>query len=259
MVDIYNVLDPLSFGGLSYNVTDRRKFDTAIKLLRESIDSGSRASFFCSDNLITWNKNLSFLRSNNFMETLKSDKFSNEEKSIAWRTYTLMYFSQIASKASGDFLELGCHKGYTALQILKKIDFKSLDKKYYLYDQFDTDNFSDEMVLKEHANPLMYENVVEKFKDYGFVSIIKGTVPNSFKKGFPKKIAFAHIDMNHPEPEVASLEKVLPRLSNGGVIIFDDYGWWGYSAQKKTLDAVAKCYGYDILEIPTGQGLLIKP
>ena len=71
-------------------------------------------------------------------------------------------------------------------------------------------------------------------------------------------MAFAHIDMNHPDPEVASLEKVLPRLSKGGVIIFDDYGWWGYSAQKKALDEVATRNEQNILEIPTGQGILIK-
>ena len=42
------------------------------------------------------------------------------------------------------------------------------------------------------------------------------------------------------------------------MIIFDDYGWWGYSAQKKVLDPIAKEFGETILELPTGQGLLIK-
>jgi len=84
-------------------------------------------------------------------------------------------------------------------------------------------------------------------------------VPSSFSQGFPKKIAFAHIDMNHPDPESAALESVLPILSNGGVIIFDDYGWHGYRRQKLALDPIAERMGHKILELPTGQGLLFKP
>ena len=258
MVNTNNRLNPVSMRGRSWCIVDRKVFDRAIGLLKESLTLGARESFFCSDNLIGWNRNLSFLRSDDFLNELNNGKHSFEEKSIAWRTYSLLYFAQIASKVPGDFLELGCHTGYTAFQILRKINFKLLRKHYYLYDQFNTQNFSEGMAMPAHEDPQMYEGVKEKFKQYRFVSIIKGSVPDSFKKGFPKKIAFAHIDMNHPKPEVASLEKVLPRLSKGGVIIFDDYGWWGYSAQKKALDEVVSLHDHEILEMPTGQGLLIK-
>ena len=109
-----------------------------------------------------------------------------------------------------------------------------------------------------HDNPKMYEDVVKRFSSQQYVSVIKGSVPESFEQGFPSKIAFAHIDMNHPIPEEAALKKVLPNLSDGGCIIFDDYGWWGYSAQKRALDPIVQSNGYKILELPTGQGLLLK-
>ena len=64
--------------------------------------------------------------------------------------------------------------------------------------------------------------------------------------------------MNYPAPESAALQVVLPRLSQGGFIVFDDYGWWGYSAQKRVLDPIAATHGFSILELPTGQGLLMK-
>jgi hypothetical protein len=51
---------------------------------------------------------------------------------------------------------------------------------------------------------------------------------------------------------------VLPRLQKGDVITFDDYGWWNYSAQKIALDPIAREFGQQILELPTGQGVLIK-
>ena len=110
-----------------------------------------------------------------------------------------------------------------------------------------------------HDNPRMYDDVVARFAAYPFVRVIRGAVPDSFAQGFPDRIAFAHIDMNHPVPEAAALEAVLPRLSSGGAIIFDDYGWWGYSAQKIALDPIVARHGLKLLELPTAQALLIKP
>ena len=60
-------------------------------------------------------------------------------------------------------------------------------------------------------------------------------VPDPFKGTLPDKICFCHIDMNNAEPEMASLSVVLPRLQSGGVVLLDDYGWWGYSRQKLVL------------------------
>lgn len=146
---------PLSMGGINYNVIDDEKFDRGLRLLMESIDSNSRASFFCSDNLITWNRNLSFLRDQQFVKTLNSEENSDNETAIAWRTYVIRYFALLASEVPGDFLELGCHTGYTASQVLRKINFKALKKKYYLYDQFDAEGFTPEMKMKAHNDTLM--------------------------------------------------------------------------------------------------------
>ena len=155
-------------------------------------------------------------------------------------------------------MELGCHTGNTAANVIKKIDFPQLNKKYYLYDLFEWNDGDEHTRMPGHKNETMYSDVVKRFADYPFVKIIKGSVPQSFDQGFPEKIAFAHIDMNHPAPEAGALEKVLPVLSPGGIIVFDDYGWWGYSAQKLALDPIAQKHGCEILELPTGQGLLMK-
>lgn len=42
--------------------------------------------------------------------------------------------------------------------------------------------------------------------------------------------------MNHPAPESGALRMAVPKLSYGGFIVFDDYRWWGYSAQIRLLD-----------------------
>ena len=64
--------------------------------------------------------------------------------------------------------------------------------------------------------------------------------------------------MNHLAPETGALKEVLPRLQKGGVVVFDDYGWWGYSAQKIDLDPIAAAHELEILKLQTGQGILLK-
>ncbi len=249
-------LKPLRMTGVNYNIADGAKFDAATDLLAESLfDKG--ATLFCSDNVITWNRNLSFLRDSYFMDRLNNPALTVDEKSIVWRTYILRFFAGLASHAQGDFLEFGCHTGNSAMAVVEKINFAKLGKSYYLYDLFDWREGDAHAKLDGHDNPKMFEEVVARFAPYPFVKVIKGAVPDSMESAFPEKIAFAHIDMNSPVPEAAALKRVLPRLSSGGVIVFDDYGWWGYSAQKLALDPIIA--EHDILELPTGQALMIKP
>ena len=42
------------------------------------------------------------------------------------------------------------------------------------------------------------------------------------------------------------------------MIIFDDYGWIGYQDQQVQEKEFMKKHGLRILELPTGQGLVIK-
>ena len=42
------------------------------------------------------------------------------------------------------------------------------------------------------------------------------------------------------------------------MIVFDDYGWTGYRAQKVAADAFMQERGLAVLELPTGQGLVVK-
>ena len=250
-------LEPLKFGGVNFNVTDGDKFKLALVLLRESL-SDKGATLYVADNLITWNKNLSFLRDPFFVEIVNGKDSTNIEKSIIWRLYILLYFAKIASKVEGDFVELGCHTGNTAAHVIKTVDFPGLDKRYYLYDLFEWNEGDQHTPMPGHKNETMYRDVKARFADCTFVEIIKGSVPQSLSEGFPEKIAFAHIDMNHPVPEAGALEKVLPKLSRGGVVIFDDYGWFGYQAQKIALDPIIARHELKVLELPTGQALLMK-
>jgi O-methyltransferase len=40
--------------------------------------------------------------------------------------------------------------------------------------------------------------------------------------------------------------------------VFDDYGWTGYRDQKAAADAFMRANALAVLELPTGQGLVVK-
>lgn len=248
-------LEPMQVLGGHFNIRDQAKFQLGLQLLREST---SGLPFFSSDNLITWNRNLSFLQDEYFLNLLKGSDADNTEKTCIWRLYILLYFAEHCQSVKGDYIELGCYKGSTAKRVTERVQFRALCKHYYLYDLFSWNPGDDHTNLEAHNNPRMYEDVVERFVEQTWVSVIKGSVPQSFSQGFPDQIAFAHIDMNSPDPESGALKEVIPRLAPGACVVFDDYGWWGYSAQKRALDPIASSYGLSILELPTGQGLLLK-
>jgi hypothetical protein len=71
-------------------------------------------------------------------------------------------------------------------------------------------------------------------------------------------VSFLHLDMNSALPEVEALRFFWPRLTVGAFVLMDDYTYTGYEPQHQALNEVARSLGYDILSLPTGQGLLIK-
>tara|TARA_Y100001968_G_C19392672_1_gene736496 strand:+ start:982 stop:1749 length:768 start_codon:yes stop_codon:yes gene_type:complete len=254
MTERENLLEPLELTGSVFSIKDKKKFDLAISLLKETISG----PIFVGDNIITWNRNLSFLREDFYINYLNRKEIHSDIRSCIWRLYILAYFAELVSSLDGDYLELGVLEGNTVEQLIKKLNFGSLNKEYHLYDLFEWKDHYEHDPHPELKNKNLYEKVCKKFKEYNYIKIIKGNVKDTLKDNLPQKIAFAHIDMNHPEPESIALELILPKLSKHGVIIFDDYGWWSYSAQKKVLDPIAKKYDLQILEFPTGQGILIN-
>jgi O-methyltransferase len=83
-------------------------------------------------------------------------------------------------------------------------------------------------------------------------------VPQSLEGTAPATIAFLHVDMNNAAAELGALEMLFDRVAASGAIVLDDYGWTGYRAQKEVEDQFFAARGYSVLELPTGQGLVIK-
>ncbi|MES2819760.1 MAG: TylF/MycF/NovP-related O-methyltransferase [Pseudomonadota bacterium] len=238
-----------------FSVRDKPRF---VQGMVDTIESVAPDGIFASDNLLTWGRNLGFLEDGKFLDAIVRHDPDKTEEACIWRLHTLCWAARQCSRLEGDFVEAGVYRGFSVRVICDYLGFGELDKGYFLYDLFMHEAGMPQHSLPDHGEGL-YQRVCRRFEDLPRVRVIEGRVPESFSQAAPEKIAFMHIDMNNAEAEVATLTALYDRIVPGGMVIFDDYGWRAYGAQKVAEDAwLAERHFERILELPTGQGLLIK-
>lgn len=234
-------------------------------------------SVFWGDRLLTIDKSAGFMSDPAFSEAYQQIRGSHQydqyrsPQTIAWRLHTLVWAAKNGLALEGDFVECGVFKGDMSWMIAKTVDFAAVNKQFYLYDTFDgfsekyssNEDFPDhpgfiDMANKFYRDAGLYQYVADRFKARQDVKVIKGVVPDILLEQCPEKIAFLHIDLNSPAAEIGALEVLFPRMSKGAVLVFDDYGWKQFHRQKDAEDVYMQKLGYDIMELPTGQGMVIK-
>jgi hypothetical protein len=187
---------------------------------------------------------------------------------IQWRVHTCCWAAERAKTLKGDFVECGVFKGGISRAVINYIDFGNLDKKFYLLDTFEgipLEYVSDaelKLIDPEKRNELYtdtYGQVKETFKLFKNVLLIKGKIPETLPEVESDSIAYLSIDLNNYQPEIAAIRFYWDRLVPGAVVILDDYCYSDkYINQRLEWDKFAKEKGFQILSLPTGQGLIIK-
>lgn len=229
------------------------------------------------DRLLTIDKTAGFLDEPRFAKAYAEIRGAHQydqyggNHTIAWRLNTLCWAARKGLQLQGDFVECGVFKGDMAWVILNVLGYDAIPENYYLYDSFEgfSEKYSSpadyplsagflDFANKHYRVTGIYESVVSRFKPFPKVKVIKGFLPDALDQACPERISFLHVDLNSPAAEVAVLERLFDRVSPGGAIVFDDYGWKLFEKQKIAEDEFMRARGYEILELPTGQGLVIK-
>jgi hypothetical protein len=223
-------------------------------------------TIYAEDNLVALARNYSFWRDQKFIESFKSTVADPGERSLLWRLHTLAWAAKSVLQVPGDFVECGVLHGFCSTVICKYLDFQNVQKTYWLYDTF-AGLPEETSTPQERAREQMYytlnsdewlAGVQARLSSFGNARIVKGVVPFSFEGASPEKIAFLHLDMNSAAAEVMALEKLFDRISPGGIIVLDDFGWVTHREQMVAELAFMTARGHSILELPTGQGMIIK-
>ncbi|MEJ0016636.1 MAG: TylF/MycF/NovP-related O-methyltransferase [Acetobacteraceae bacterium] len=236
-------------------------------------------SIFWGDRMLTIDKAAGFMDDAAFRSAFEAVRGAHQydqyasSSTIAWRLHTLVWAARAALRLpAGDFVECGVFKGDMAWVVGEVTGFAASGRQFHLYDSFEgfdpaqtTDEDFPEMPgFLAYANAIygaegLWTGVQERFRDLPHYHLHKGYLPETLDRdGYPEQIAYLHIDLNVAPAEIACLERLFDRVVSGGVVVFDDYGWKVYHRQKDAEDGFFAERGYHVLELPTGQGLVVK-
>lgn len=236
-------------------------------------------SIFWGDRMLTIDKSAGFLLDPAFRSAFerirgahKYDQY-NSSVTIAWRLHSLVWAARAAlALPEGDFVECGVFQGDMAWMVGEVTNFAATGRKFHLYDSFEgfdpsqttDEDFPELPGFLDFANAIygaegLWEGVQARFGDLDYFHLHKGYLPGTLERdGYPERIAYLHIDLNVAPVEIACLNLLFDRVVPGGMVVFDDYGWKVFHRQKDAEDAFFAARGYHVLELPTGQGLVVK-
>lgn len=259
-------VDPLDhYCRLGYR--EGRPLQPLSRALRPRIDSR-----YESDGLLTIH-NHDFMEDPEFLAAYKRGvQAAEEDYKWHWRVHIGLWAARSALRVRGDFVECGVNRGFLSSAIMELLDWDTTGRTFYLLDTFsgiDEKYVSDieraSGVLERNARELttgFYTSTVEtvrrNFAQWQNKKIVVGTIPDTLTEITSPQIAFAHIDLNCSPPEVAAIDALWDRMPAGGLVLLDDYAYYGYQPQKDGIDAWAAAKRVPVASLPTGQGLIVK-
>ncbi len=191
---------------------------------------------------------------------------------MEWRVHVALWAASMASRVPGDFVECGVNAGFMSSAIMRSLDWRHSGRQFYLIDTFRGPVLSQysqteidrgcavnaESALAAGAYVTDLERVRANFSEWPNAVVVPGTVPDVLDTVNFQDVAFLHIDMNCALPERTALEFFWHRVSPGGMVLLDDYAYFGNESQTEAIDSISARLGFKILSIPTGQGLIVK-
>ena len=254
----------MSFYALGLSPTERDSIrESAFEMQQACRDSGVRT--YVADNLITVARNLGFTRDHAFLSAAVGAFQQPEDIHKLWRLHTYCWAISTALGLEGALVECGVYEGLYAVTALGTLGTAiTPEREYYLYDTFRglDDRYASELEMRmsvpEFAVDGLEAQVRKRFAPWANVHVVAGTVPNVLDDTAPDSVAFLHLDMNCAEAEIAALEFFYDRIPEGGVILLDDYGRSEFEPMFYAYQAWFGERSLRILELPTGQGLIVK-
>jgi O-methyltransferase len=155
-----------------------------------------------------------------------------------------------------DFVECGCWKGHSSYITAYFIKKSKKKIKFHIFDSFEgLSKFTKEDNYFYSKKKSIKDKILNQFKgdeqfllkilrNFRFIKIYKGWIPNRFREIKNKKFSFVHIDVDQYAPTLQSIEFFYPRLTKGGIIACDDYNSSIFPGAKKAWDKYFKNNNY---------------
>ena len=178
--------------------------------------------------------------------------------------YMLFSLARLASAHPGEIWECGVYRGATAKLLagtrtcdgscdkgrtIRLFDtFSGMPERRPETDSFKIGSLGDTSLDRVRAKLEPYENIV----------FHPGFIPDTFAGLENSIISFAHIDVDQYETTKQCCKFIFPRLSDGGVMVIDDYGRPSTIGARFGADEYFSPLKIKPVALSTGQAIIIK-
>jgi hypothetical protein len=175
------------------------------------------------------------------------------------RKFALDQLIQLTTQVEGDTAECGVYEGASSFLICRRI--RGSSKQHYAFDSFEglsEPGVEDGCYWRQGNLAAAEQRVRDNLRSFDFVVYKRGWIPARFAEVQDRRFSFVHIDVDLYQPTLSSLEFFYDRLTTGGVMLCDDYGFSTCPGAKLAMDSFFSERPESIVHLPTGQGFIIK-
>lgn len=204
-------------------------------------------------NSLDWMADESFNRYLRFVE-----KPGSINSGRRWMVYQLL---RLTEDAPGDTAECGAYRGASSYLICSFIERSPPPKTHHVFDSFEglsQPTALDGMNWYEHdlrVDVVDAQKILARFRN---VKFYKGWIPERFPEIADRSFSFVHIDVDLYEPTRDSMAFFYSRLSEGGIILCDDYGTVTCPGATKAVDEFLRDKPEKMVALSDGGGFMIK-
>lgn len=179
------------------------------------------------------------------------------------RCWVLYSLARQTLRVPGDFIECGVYKGGTAM-LLSRIAARSDSlegKRLLLFDSFrgmEKTDATKDLHQPGHFADTSLEMVQERVAWFKGAEFHPGWIPESFAGLEERRFAFAHVDVDLHQSIVDCCQFIYPRLSPGGLMVFDDYGLPSCPGARRAVDWFFERRPEVPLVLANGQAVVFK-
>lgn len=181
------------------------------------------------------------------------------------RCYMLYQFCRYVLSLEGDIAECGTYTGGTAYLLASVMKAGvNANKRLHLFDTFQ--GMPDIAIPERDVHgpgdfgDTSLDYVRARLQEFSFVEFHPGFIPDTFSEIEDVDcFAFVHVDVDIYPTALECCKWFWPRLTRGGVMLFDDYGFWSYKrAIRAAVDDFFASMRKNLLILPTAQAVAIK-
>jgi hypothetical protein len=189
------------------------------------------------------------------------DRFGERGRLNDDRRWMLGQLLRLVADVPGDTAECGVYRGAGSYLICRIAAQSGAGRRHFVFDSFEglsTPSALDGSHWSSGDLACAAEDVRRALAEFPGVSLHPGWIPARFPDAAERRFAFVHIDVDLHDPTRDSLAFFYPRMSEGGIILCDDYGFTSCPGATRAVDEFLADRPEKMLALSCGGGFLIK-